>query len=76
MKNDEIAEILRIGGFEDGQKEMVMKQLDLNRLNILCDEIERNSRPKFNPYKAQISSITGLMGDMGLDGVSIWAEKL
>jgi hypothetical protein len=53
-----------------------MKQFDLSRLNVMCDEIERNSRPKFNPYQAQISSITGLVGDMGMEGVSIWAEKL
>jgi hypothetical protein len=55
---------------------MIMKQFDLSRLNVMCDEIERNSRPKFNPYQAQISSITGLVGDMGMEGVSIWAEKL
>jgi hypothetical protein len=53
-----------------------MRQLDLSRLNIVCDEIERNSRPKFNPYQAQISSITGVIGDMGKDSVNIWAERL
>jgi hypothetical protein len=58
------------------QSALVMRQLDLSRLNIVCDEIERNSRPKFNPYQAQISSITGVIGDMGKDSVNIWAERL
>jgi hypothetical protein len=75
-KYDELVEIFKIGEFDDGPKEMVMNQLDLNKLNVVCDEIERNSRPKFNPYQAQISSITGLVGDMGTEGVSIWAERL
>lgn len=65
-----------MGGFEDMQSALVMRQLDLSRLNIVCDEIERNSRPKFNPYQAQISSITGVIGDMGKDSVNIWAERL
>lgn len=76
FRYEEIAEIIRLGGFEDGPLEMVMRQLDLSKLNIICDEIERNSRPKFDPYKAQISSITGMMGDLGTDGVSVWADRL
>lgn len=76
MMYEEIAEIIRLGGFEEGPKEMVMRKLDLSRHNIFCDEIERNSRPKFDPYKVQMSSLTGMMGELGTEGVSVWADKL
>jgi len=39
MMYEELAEIIRLGGFEDGPKEMVMRKLDLSRLNAFCDEI-------------------------------------